>query len=214
MEDFVQKVLPNILTAILCIILILRYKKLGPGLGYFLAAMIISTVVNGAAFFYSLQQKGASTAFLFVSGILIAVYLCFFLYFRSLAKEKIYRNLHNIVLALAVLTYIFSAVFIENFFTIFPSQTFFAISLLLLLSITIFIIETFNSDIILNITNYFPIWAMTGILVVFIGIVPLMLITNVADSIMNITTFRVMIAAINYVGYGILMFGTLYVKKV
>lgn len=214
MGEFIIRNFPTILTALLLIVFVLRSRQLGSGIGYLIAAMGISTAINAVAYFINSTSTGKSTAFLFVVGILVAVYLCFFLYFRNLSKDPLYRKLHNIIIGLALATYIISVFVLETFFTVFPSETFFAVSLLLLFSMTLFIIETFNSDVILNITRYFPIWVMTGILIVYIGLVPLMLISNAADTVMNVNTFRVMVGAINVVGYGLMLVGALYAKKV
>ena len=77
-----------------------------------------------------------------------------------------------------------------------------------------FFYETFNSDIILNITKYFPFWVSLSLIIIYIGLLPILLFINRVNSNLSAETFHLILFLINIIGYSVLFYGILKSNKI
>jgi hypothetical protein len=59
----------------------------------------------------------------------------------------------------------------------------------------------------MHLKSYFPFWASLGLIIIYTGVLPLTIISSVADKSMNISIFYLFLAVFNILGYSIILFG-------
>ena len=84
---------------------------------------------------------------------------------------------------------------------------------LLLFVIALFLIDTFNSDLILDIKNYFPFWFSLGLIILYMAMVPSVIMTGKSYLKMKPGLWSFIVFIINFLGYGITFVGILKAKK-
>lgn len=73
---------------------------------------------------------------------------------------------------LTLLFFIVNTVFIENIFIDFQSYTFYLSSLLLIITIILFLLETLNSNVVLKLKQTLIFWIAVGVMLFQLGIIP------------------------------------------
>ena len=202
-----------ILMIITVTLLILKRKQLGATVHYFTIALGLSTSVEIIGFILKLFDKKFDTSFLYIIGTNFFVFLLFLFYFQSILQSKKYRTINLIVIFSFILNYILSALLIENFFKIFTFSTYFVEVILLVTSIYLVLSQTFNSDKILVLSIYFPFWVCISLLAIYLGVMPLIVISKTASKMMNLTIFYAILFIVNLIGYCILLLGIAKAKS-
>ena len=203
-----------VLMLICCILLLIKRKNFETGSKYFIAAIGISTAIE----IYGTGQKffnfKYNSSLLYVIGTNFFVFLLFFLYFQSILNTKKLKRINLFLIVLFLLNYIISIFLVDDFFTRFPFFSYFMEVVLLTGSIFLVMSQTFNSDRILNLGNYLPFWVCLSLLIIYLGVLPLLVISFTATNLMNLNIFFALLFLVNVIGYSILLFGILKSKKI
>lgn len=202
-----------ILVLIFFILLFVKRKKLGNGIDYFIIASGIVLVTDTALFIMRLNFQFNSVPIYNVAVNLIVFFL-FFLYFRKILELRISKIINNFLIVIFLASYILFSVLSEDFFFKFPFKFYFLEVVLLTVNIFLVLRETFNSDKILNIKSYYPFWACIGLMSVYLGVTPLLIISNTSMEMMNINIFFIVLFLVNVIGYAILINGILLAKNI
>ncbi len=206
-------VIQLILVLIFFILLFVKRKKLGNGIDYFIIASGIVFVTDTALFIMRLNFQFNSVPIYNVAVNLIVFFL-FFLYFRKILELRISKIINNFLIVIFLASYILFAVLSEDFFFKFPFKFYFLEVVVLTVNIFLVLQETFNSDKILNIKSYYPFWACIGLMSVYLGVTPLLIISNTSMEMMNINIFFIVLFLVNVIGYAILINGILLAKNI
>lgn len=194
---------------IVCVLLQLVFsrKKLGKSIWYFIASMgfvVTAGIVSliGAAYF---EMQNNTIVYLVLVNLL--TFLFIFLYYLNLLKSPKLILYQKILIGVFLLSYFICACYIDNFFMVFPVYFYSFQMLLFLIGITIFFFETFNTDHVLNIKDYFPFWLSLGLIVIYVGLMPILLFINNVNISLSREVYYSILLAINVIGYGLLSYG-------
>ncbi len=189
------------------IFLIVRRKNLGKSIGYFIAAFSILTAIEICTdFLFFIRDRYNFFAF-YAIGVNFFVFFLYFLYFHHILQRKILKKINLIIISVFVVSYLLFAIFVDDFFTKLHIFSYFTEAILLLGSIYLVMSQTFNSDNILKLNRYFPFWVCISLLLIYLGVLPLLVVSNIATSKMNLNIFFATLFLINTIGYSILLFG-------
>lgn len=195
------------------LLLIIKRKDLGEGILYFILA---AGIVVGADS-YILLMRTLNSNFnsfpIYSVAVNLFVFLFYFLYLRSILTQQISRQINFVTIVLFIATYIIFAIVNKEFFTRFPFNFYFAELVLLLINIFMVLREIFNSDKILNIKSYYPIWACIGLMALYLGITPLLIISHSVLKLMTVNIFFIILFLINIIGYSIMIAGIFFGNK-
>lgn len=205
----------NILMLAICILLIKKRKILQPYGSYMIAAMVLTYLIDCTTFF--IRATGyvdrIYNTYIYIYAGLGVFFLIIFLMYQKLIKNSNLKNIANIVTIVFIILYVYQIVTlnIENGF---PEVILYINVFLLLFMIALFLIDTFNTDIILEIKKYYPFWFSLGLIIIYMVIVPSILISKSSTSTMTSGLWSFITFIINIVGYGILFVGLLQAKKI
>ncbi|MGA9212198.1 hypothetical protein [Kaistella sp.] len=196
------------------ILLLVKRNKLGKGISYFIIASGILIFADMLIFAIRISTYRFNSVPIYTIGTSLVVFLMFFLYFHDVLELKKSKKLNLILTGVFLICYALFVVFSENFFTKF-SLKFYIIEVLLLLgNIYLVLYETFNSNKILNIKSYYPFWICIGLMSIYLGVIPLMIIRNTAMEMMNINIFFIILFIVNILGYSILITGIFFARNI
>lgn len=196
------------------VLLLIKNKKLGKGIFYFIAASAIIVSVDTYVYFARLYKPQLNTIPFYVIGVNLSVFFLFFIYFRHVLVLEKSKKINLILIYLFITSYFLFAIFSKDFFTRFPYIFYFIELILLLGNIYLVLHETFNSDKILNIKSYYPFWACIGVMAIYLGVTPLLIISNTSLKMMNINIFLIILFIVNVIGYSILITGIFYAQNI
>lgn len=203
--------------ALMCftlMMLIAKKSKLGKGIPFFISAIAVGIAVEIFCFIIIHSDKNISTTPVYVIGVNLLVFLLFFLYFHSVLEEKNLKRTSLFILIFFLVSYAGFALLTAHFFERFPF-IYYGIELLLLcINIFLLLRQTFNSDRVLVIKYYYPFWICLGLLILYLGVAPLLVVSQKASELMNLNVFFVVLFGVNVVGYLILLIGIFYAKKI
>ena len=129
-------------------------------------------------------------------------------------ENKRLKTIQLGIIGLDILNILFSLIFIEDFFIYLPYPTYFVTILLFLVSVTLFFIETFNSEKVLNIMDYYPFWIAISLVVLYVGLLPLIIISkNAMQLSISRNIFLILLYSVNFTGYTIMLSGIFFSKK-
>ena len=201
-------------TMLTCVIaLILKRKNLEEGINYFIAAMGIITLIEIFLLIYIHFNPNFNSSTIYIIGVNFFVFGLFFLYFHHVLNTRKLKQISLFIMGLFLLNYLFSALFIERFFLQFSLISYFIEVILLFGSINLVLSQIFNSDKILVLSTYFPFWICISLLVIYLGVLPLLIISETAEIVMNLQIFFAILFFVNMAGYLILIAGIIRAKK-
>ena len=209
----VASIIQLILLIVFFILLYVKRKELGTGINYFIIASGIVAVTDTLLFIMR-KNFTFNSAPIYTVAVNLFVFFLFFLYFRSILKLKKSRLVNTASIIIFLITYILFATFSDDFFSKFPLKFHFFEVTLLMINIFFVLQETFNSDKILNIKSYYPFWACIGLMSIYLGVSPLLIISNTSMEMMNINIFFIILFVVNVIGYSILITGIFFAKKI
>lgn len=195
------------------LLLVFKRKQLGATVYYFTIALSLSTGIEIIGFILRLYAKNFNTSFLYIVGTNFFVFLLFLIYFQSILQSKKYRTINLIIIFSFILNYFLSALLIDDFFNNFTFSTYFVEVFLLVTSIYLVLSQIFNSDKILVLSIYFPFWVCISLLAIYLGVIPLIVISKTASKMMNLTIFYAILFIVNLIGYCILLLGIAKAKS-
>ena len=132
---------------------------------------------------------------------------------QKIIKNKTLKKIAYAITGLFLLFYGYQVVTID-LADGFPQIILFFNVFLLLFVIALFLLDTFKTDLILEINHYYPFWFSLGLIVVYLGMVPSIIISKISSSTMTSGLWVFITFIINFVGYGILLIGLLKAKKI
>lgn len=191
------------------ILLILKKKNLGRYSNYVIAAVAVGAFVELFNIGRNLLFVKSNSVLIYVIGTNLFVFLFYFLYFHQLLQSKTYRKISEIIIILFLLNYFSFALFDDDFFVKFPFISYFVQVVLLAATIFLHMSETFNSDRILALSKYFPFWVSLSLLIIYLGVLPLLVVSYTAANFMNLNIFFVILFLVNLLGYSLLIMGIL-----
>ena len=210
----VASIIQLTLVILFFILLLIYRKKLGKEIIYFIIASAIVAGVDSFIFVMRLSTSKFNSTPAYSIGINLFVFLFYFVYFRKVLKLKQSRKLNSVLIVIFLACYILFAIFSQNFFTTFSVRFYFIEVILLVCNIFLVLRETFNSDKILNIKPYYPFWACIGLMAIYLGVTPLLIISNTAMEMMNINIFFIILFFVNVIGYSILITGVFFSQNI
>lgn len=202
------------LVALFLVLMLLKRKELGIGIIYFIIATALVLCIDTFLFAIRFSIPRFNSVPLYSVGTNLLVFLLFFLYFRQVLELEKSKRINLITIIIFLTSYGLFAVFSDNFFTTFPFKFYFIEVLLLLGNIYLVLHETFNSDKVLRIKYYFPLWACIGLMSIYLGVTPLMIISNSAMKLMSVNIFFLILLIVNVIGYSILIIGAILAKNI
>ena len=200
---------------LIILFMVIKRKKLGSQIHYFIIAMLfvflseslslLGTILYGDSFRVNRIN---------VVGVIILFFLSVFVYFYKTLENKRLKAIQLGIIGLDILNIIFSLIFIEDFFIYLPYPTYFVTIFLLLASVALFFFETFNSEKVLNIMDYYPFWIAISLIVLYVGMLPLMIISkNAMELSISRNIFLILLYTVNFTGYTIMLVGIFFSKK-
>lgn len=200
---------------LIILLMVIKRKELGSQIHYFIIAMLfvflseslslLGTILYGDSF------KGNKIN---VVGIIILFFLAVFVYFYKTLENKRLKTIQLGIIVAHILNIIISLIFIEDFFIYLPYPTYFVTIVLLLASVALFFFETFNSEKVLNIMDYYPFWIAISLIVLYVGLLPLMIISkNAMELSISRNIFLILLYTVNFTGYTIMLGGIFFSKK-
>lgn len=205
--------LVNLMEILLLIGVIHFRKKLGKEIIFFIISLVFIVITETISSYIGIILH-KDTILVFTIGIFLLAFFFLFYYYYQLFETPLAKKLQGIVLLLFALNYFLSILFVPNFFKVFPNFTYFIECILLLATFGIFLYETFQTEKILSITTYYPFWITVGLFIIYICLLPLLLISSVAQDAMDIGIFRGILLSINIIGYSTMIIGLFVTKKI
>ncbi|MEC5156456.1 hypothetical protein [Chryseobacterium sp. MP_3.2] len=193
------------------VLLVLRRRNLEGHIFYFIGAIVMLSLIEITGFVTKLFDHEYNTSKLYAIGTNFFVFLLYLLYFQKILQIERLRKINALIIALFVANYLGSALLIEEFFTRFSFVSYFVQVILLTGSINLVMSQTFNSDKILSLSTYFPFWVCISLLIIYLGVLPLLMISNAAQ-LMNLNLFFAILFLVNFLGYIILLVGIMKAK--
>lgn len=209
----VASVIQLLLMYFLIILLIANKKKLGNGIVYFIIAIAVTAGIDTFVFLKRMSNATFNSTLIYNIGVNLTVFSLFFIYFYHVLEQKRTKILSLFLFAVLLLVYGVFSIFSKNFYSHFPFIFYFVELILLIGNIYLVLLETFNSDKVLTIHNYFPVWVCIGLMALYLGVAPLLIISNTASKIMNIKIFFIILFIVNMLGYSILLIGVFFARN-
>ena len=195
------------------ILLVIKRKEVEKGSNFFIAAIGVLTLIEVYTTLSRFLDSKYNSSLLYVIGMNLIVFFLFFLYFQNILTSKKLKRINLILIILFLLNYVISSVIDDHFFIRFPFSSYFVEVVLLTCSIYLVMSQTFNSDKILALGNYFPFWVCISSLVIYLGVLPLLIISYTAANQMNLNIFFAILFLVNVSGYSILLIGIMKAKR-
>lgn len=200
---------------LIILFMVVKRKELGNQIHYFIIAMLfvflseslslLGTILYGDSF------KGNKIN---VVGIIILFFLAVFVYFYKTLENKKLKTIQFGIVVLHIFNIIISLIFIDDFFIYMPYPTYFTTIVLLLASVALFFFETFNSEKVLNIMDYYPFWIAISLIILYVGLLPLMIISkNAMQLSISRNIFLILLYTVNFSGYTVMLTGIFFSKK-
>lgn len=179
-----------------------------------IAAMLVTYIIDCLNFFIRLDKNidRIYTLYIYIYGGLGLFFLLIFLMYQKLIKNKILKNISKIITVLFILSFLFQ-VFSLNIKDGFPDMLLFLNVFLLLFMLSLFLLDTFKTDLILEIKNYYPFWFSFGLIIIYLGVVPSVIISDMPNSKVTAKMWASIMFIINIIGYGIIFVGLIKAKK-
>ena len=193
--------------------MLLKRKHLERGSGYYISAIAFLTVIEISILIGKHFNENFNPMLLYIIGVNFFVFLLFFLFFQNILKVQRLKTMNGVIIALFILNYLYFAIFSKDFFEVFPFLSYFIQVVLLTGSIYLVISQTFNSDKILTLSTYFPFWVCLSLLVIYLGVLPLLIVSYTAANYMNLNVFYAIIFLVNMIGYILLIIGVYKAKN-
>jgi len=196
-------------------LLVFKRKYLGPHIWYFIISLVFVFLSELFATIGKLiyGEQYNSTPWM-SGGVIICSFSAVFIYYYKILENSRCKNIQFAIVCLNFLNIILSLIYVKDFFSFLPYVTYFITITLLLFSITLFFFETFNSEKIFNITNYYPFWITISLIIIYLGVLPLIIMSkNVIDLSISKNIFLILLYSVNFTGYTIMLTGIFFSKK-
>lgn len=198
----------------LFLLLIIKRKKLGQEIIYFIGAGAIVMTVNTFLFIMRHSEPTYSILPVYNLAINFSVFSLFFIYLRKCLDSEISKRINLILFVIFVLSFILINIFFCSSYKNYPLLFYFIQVIILLGNIFLVLRQTFNSNKILNIKSYYPFWVCIGLMTNYVGLTPLLIISHTAMEIINMKIFYIILFLVNFIGYTILITGAIIAENI
>lgn len=198
----------------ICILLFKKRKILGSYRNLMIAAMLLTYIIDSVNFYIRLDKDidQIYKLYIYIYGGLGLFFLLIFLMYQKIIKDTVLKNISKTLTVLFFLFFLFK-IFTLNIKEGFPYDLLIFNIFLLLSAIALFLLDTFKTDLILEIKNYFPFWFSLGLIIIYLGIVPSIIITDISKSKETEKLWTMIMFIVNILGYGVIFVGLLKAKK-
>lgn len=176
----------SVLMLIVIILLFLKREKLKP-YGYkIISAIGLSLIIDiiAGCIRRSDEISKIYIAYLYYYGMLFIFYLIILLLYKELTKNPRLKRISKFIVIIFLLNFCIGWFFV-NLQNGFPIGLLCVNALLMLISISLFLLNTFETDLVLEIKHYYPFWFALGLIVIQIGMIPLLLIQRISTTAMT-----------------------------
>lgn len=198
----------------LFVLLIIKRKKLGHEIIYFISAGAIVMIVSLLLFVMRLSEPTFSISPVYNLAINFAVFFLFFIYLRKCLDSEISKRINLILFVIFVLSFILINIFFSSSYKNYPLLFYFIQVIILLGNIFLVLRQTFNSNKILKLKSYYPFWVCIGLMTNYVGLTPLLIISHTAMEIINMKIFYIILFLVNLIGYTILITGAILAENI
>lgn len=167
----IGKQISMVILVIMMILIVIRYRKIEKVNFFFFAGYILLSL-NDFFFYYYHKLTSLSTERFYTICITIVFFL-YLLYYMKLLSAQVLKKIQFFILVCFVLSILAMSYVDKSLFEHFSFNMLYINILLLTFSILLFLYQTFNSDKIFEIKNYLPFWISVGLLIFYIGIIPI-----------------------------------------
>lgn len=135
----------------------------------------------------------------------IANFVFYFIFYKNLFRKKSNKKIVNAFLILYLLFTIFDLIFLKPpFLTGLISINFTVGSILLIVTIILFLFEIINNELVFNLKKSLIFWISIGVLLFFIGVLPIF----IASEFLGFKgIYRQILYSLNVILYGCFSFG-------
>lgn len=187
------------------IVMFYNFKRIQKENLLFIIAFSLSSLIDIFCYFYY-NITDLPTDTFYVVGILIIAFLLYLLYYLRLFHIDTLKKIQYLIILLFIINLLFQFSFESQTIAHFSFKILYANIILLLLSIILFLYQTFNSDKILEIKKYLPFWISVALLLFFVGGIPISFFRNLISDhiyffilfILNMTTYSILILGISW----------------
>lgn len=195
------------------LVLIMKRKNLGDEIFYFIVAIAIIAANNALVLTTRFFFPRFNTIPFYIVGVTLGAFLFFFLYLRKLLVFAQARMISLVMTISFIILFISFALFKENFFYKFPFRFYFIELFILVINIFLVLREAFNSDKVLNIKSYYPVWICTGLMIIYLAVAPLLIIINLRREVDINNIFFIILFIVNVLGYSLMLVGVFFAKS-
>lgn len=175
--------------------------------------MALTAVIEMLVIWLLHTHESYNSTPIYVIGMSIGFFSLVVFYFYKILEDPFLKRVQLAFIILNFLNYRVSIFFNEDFLVIFPIYTFFSSIILLIFSVALFLYELFNTEKILNLKSYYPFWIAISLLMIYLGILPIMIMSNTFGTQLNPLIFRSLLVAINFIGYSVMLGGIFYSRN-
>ncbi len=187
------------------------YKKFkGTIYRYFLYFLLIpfftEFIYNIVLYWYYNYDIILFNPHIFYNFYLVTSFIFYFLFYKSISKNKRNKIIFSVLNYIFIGFIIFDIIILKNsIFKGFRTPIIVFGGILLLITLILFLIEIINSNkIIFNISKSFIFWISTGLLLFYVGIIPIM----ISREFLNYNeTYAVILVVLNAIMYGSFVIG-------
>lgn len=196
------------ISVVVMVLMIIKSRKIGRENLFFIAGYGLLSIIDIFCHFY-FRATNQSTEIFYVIGLLVIVFFLYLLYYFRLLYLPVLKKIQFIILLLFITNIVVMFCIKDDLLHHFSFNILYTDILLLMFSIILFLYQTFNSDKILDLNNYFPFWISVALLILFIGSIPIFYFrTTVSEHIYFFILFM-----LNIISNGILLLGLILNKQ-
>ncbi|KMQ66517.1 hypothetical protein ACM46_03015 [Chryseobacterium angstadtii] len=185
-----------------------KFRKIGKENFFFIIGYTVLSLIDIFCYFY-FSSTHRSTDIFYVIGFLMIAFFLYLLYYYQLLHWPVLKKIQSVLLVLFVINIGVMFYIEDDLLHHFSFNMLYVDILLLIFSIILFLYQTFNSDKVLEITNYLPFWISVALLILFIGSIPILYFrTKVSQPIYFFILFM-----LNLISNTILMLGLIWNKQ-
>ncbi|MBS1572587.1 MAG: hypothetical protein JST62_09360 [Bacteroidetes bacterium] len=204
------EILQNIIDlqiAFFLFLIVWKKKNLGKHINVFILAVSTNLLSLMLAKFLISTNYLTNNHIVFNIGVLLLTFLFYFVYFYKKTTQPNLKKMQLAVIILFLLSYLIFIISDELFFKRFSIDLYFVETILLITSIGVFLFQTFKSELVLNIKQYFPFWVSIGLLILYCGLLPILIFSTKPGFSINMNLFNSILILVNVVGYGTMIRG-------
>ena len=203
----------NFFYLVILVFLLIYRKRLGKQIWLFIFAMLTVVITEWGVFIVRIFNTQFNVNLFYSVGIAVVFFSVMLIYFYKILETPRLKKIQLLIIVLNMLNLLASFYLIEDFFSTFSFYNYFVSIILLLFSVMLFFYETFNSEKILQIKSYYPFWISISLVFIYLGILPLLIMSQTVGEKLNGNIFGAMLFSINLIGYSILFIGIFYSKN-